>query len=151
MLRYEIGKCDVALRKLREREAASGLSGSVGAIMQSLKYYLEGNLEECLRAVDAGKEHTSRDPESLYYMGRQLAEINDIGRAGQTLSEVVHKGYLCGFALRNDPCFAVLRSSLKFSGLLDLAERRYQDTHRAFLEANGPKLLNLSQPTTTIS
>jgi serine/threonine protein kinase/tetratricopeptide (TPR) repeat protein len=146
-----LGKRDIALRKLREREAASGSSAAVKAIMESLKYYLEGNLEECLRAVDAGKEHTRRDPESLYYMGRQLAQISAVERAVQTLSEVVQRGYLCGFALRNDPCFAVLGSSSKYSGVLDLAERRYQDAHRAFLEADGPKLLNLNQPTTAIS
>jgi len=146
-----LGKPDVALKKLRDREAGSGLPGTVGAVMESLKYFLEGDFEKCLHAVDAGKEHTSRDPESLYYMGRQLAQINEVERAVQTLSEVVERGYLCEFALRNDPCFAVLRSSPNSSRVLELAERRCQEAHQAFLEADGPKLLNLNQATTAVS
>jgi TolB-like protein/tetratricopeptide (TPR) repeat protein len=146
-----VGKRDIALRKLRDREAVSGSPGPVAAIMESLKYYLQGNFEACLQAIEAGKEHTSRDPESLYYMGRQLAQINQVERAVQTLADVVRRGYLCGFALGNDPCFAVLRSSLEYSRVLELAERRYQEAHRAFLEAGGPELLNLSQTATTVS
>lgn len=146
-----LGRHDVALKKLRDREEARAPSGPVGAIMESLMYYLEGDFGQCLRAIEVGTEHASRDPESLYYMGRQLAQINRVERAVQTLSEVVQRGYLCGFALGNDACFAGLRSSQKYSELLAFAERRYQESHRAFLEAGGPELLNLSQAAATVS
>lgn len=143
-----LGDHETALKRLRERERSGGFTGAVQAIMQSLRACLEGDAEGCLAAVNAGSEHSSEDPETLYYMGRHLAQINEVGRAAKLLSRAVERGYLCGFALANDRCFAPLRSS-EHSAILGFAQRRYEEAHRAFLEAGGPQLLNSNQTTAT--
>jgi eukaryotic-like serine/threonine-protein kinase len=138
-----LGDTRTALARLREREQAGGASGSVRAIMQSLRAYLEGNFEECLRAIEAGEFHARKDLESQYYMGRQFAQIGETERAIKVLSSVVDKGLLCGSALSRDPSFASLRSSPAYSEVILAAEARRGQAHAAFLEAGGPQILNL--------
>jgi hypothetical protein len=97
---------------------------------------------ECLKAIDAGASHAQTDPESFYYMARQLAQIDQTERAVQVLSEVIGKGFVCAAELENDPCFASLRSSAHYGHLLSLAQLRRREFHRIFLDAGGPELLN---------
>ncbi len=145
-----LGDRQTALFRLREREKSGGASGSVRAIMQSLRAYLEGNFEECLKAIDAGELHTRKDPESLFYSGRQLALIGESERALGVLSAVIDKGLLCGSAVSRDPAFASLRSSPAYPDLARRAEARRAQSHAAFLEAGGPQVLNLASATAAL-
>jgi serine/threonine protein kinase len=139
-----LGDKQTALVRLREREHSGSASGSVRAIMQSLRAYLEGNFELCLQALDAGELHTRKDPESLFYFGRQLALIGEVERASQVFSTVIDKGLLCGSVLARDPSFASVRSSPAYPELARRAESRRAQVHAAFLEAGGPQILNLA-------
>ena len=141
-----LGDREQALVRLRNREESGGATGAVRAIMRSLRFYLEGNFVECLNAIDAGASHVQTDPESFYYMARQLAQINQTERAVQILFEVIGKGFVCAAELENDPCFASLRSSGHYGDLLSRAQLRRREFHQIFLDAGGPELLNHAYP-----
>jgi TolB-like protein len=136
-----LGDKQTALARLREREQAGGATGSVRAIMQSLRAYLEGDFAECLSAIEVGETLTRKDPESLYYTARHLAQINEQERALKILSSVIDSGFLCGSAMSRDPWLASLRSLPDFSKLLHIADQRRSQVHASFLEAGGPQLL----------
>ncbi len=139
-----LGEREQALVRLRHREQSGGTTGSVQPLMRALRYYLEGNLGECLKAIEAGESDTRMDPESFYYMARQLAQIQQTERAMHVLSRVVENGFVCVAALEGDPCFAGLRSSPGYDQLLSLAQQRRDEAHSIFLDAGGPELLNLA-------
>jgi len=140
-----LGETQTALAKLRVREKAGGATGAVQAIMHSLQAYLEGNIEECVRATQIDGAVLSRTPESLYYLARQLARVNECERAISILSEVIESGFLCASALERDPWLDSLRSSARFSELLQDAERQKSYLHLAFLAAGGEELLALAE------
>src|SRR5207244_1331167 len=52
-----MGDREQALARLRYREESGGATGSVRAIMRSLRCYLEGDFEACLKEMDAGASH----------------------------------------------------------------------------------------------
>jgi non-specific serine/threonine protein kinase len=139
-----LGDKETALARLREREQLGGATGSVRAIMQSLRAYLEGDFKECLRAIEAGESLTSRDAESLYYTARHLAQINERERALKTLSRVIDNGFLCGSAISRDPWLASVHSLPDYSRLLRIAEEKGRQADASFLEAGGPRLLNIA-------
>jgi eukaryotic-like serine/threonine-protein kinase len=139
-----LGNREEALTRLRSREQSGSASGSIRAIMQSLRYYLEGNFAECLKAIDTGELHARTDPESFLYMARQLAQIQQPERAVQALYHVIEKGFVCALAIESDPCFASVRSSSGYDELLALARLRRREAHQVFLDAGGQELLNLS-------
>src|SRR5208337_874350 len=139
-----LGDKETALAKLREREQSGAATGSVRAIMQSLRAYLEGDLDECLSAIEVGEPLTRRDSESLYYTARHLAQINERERAIKILSRVIDSGFLCGSAMSRDPWLESLRSLPDFSQLLHIADQRHSQAHASFLEAGGPQLLNIT-------
>jgi tetratricopeptide (TPR) repeat protein len=139
-----LGDRDEALSRLRSREDSGSASGGIRAIMQSLRYFLEGNFAECLRAIDAGESHAKTDPESFLYMARQLAMIQQTERAIQALYHVIEKGFVCAPAIESDPCFASLRSSPGYDELLALARTKRREAHQIFLDAGGPELLSAS-------
>jgi hypothetical protein len=138
-----LGDSATALAKLREREQAGGATGAVRAIMQSLRAYLEGDFEECLSAIEVGEPLTRRDPESLFYTARHLAQIDQPERALKILSSVIDSGFLCGSAMSRDPWLESLSSLPAYSELLHIADQRRSQTHSSFLEAGGPQLLNI--------
>jgi len=139
-----LGDKQTALARLREREQAGGASGSVRAIMQSLRAYLEGNFEECRSAIEVGEPLTRKDPESLYCTARHLAQINERERALKVLSSVIDSGFLCGSAMSRDPWLASLRSLPDYPQLLHRADQRRSQAHASFLEAGGPQLLPIT-------
>lgn len=139
-----LGDKQTALALLREREQAGDATGSVRAIMQSLRAYLEGDLDECLSAIEVGEPLTRRDPESLYYTARHLAQINERERAIKILSSVIDSGFLCASAMSRDPWLESLRSLPDYSQLLQIADQRRSHAHTSFLEAGGPQLLPIT-------
>ncbi len=139
-----MGDRDEALSRLRSREDSGSASGGIRAIMQSLRYYLEGNFAECLKAIDAGESHAKTDPESFLYMARQLAMIQQPERAIRALYHVIERGFVCASAIESDPCFAGLRSSPGYDELLALARTKRREAHQIFLDAGGPELLSVS-------
>lgn len=140
-----LGDNETALAQLREREQAGGATGTVQAIMQSLRAYLEGNYGECVRAIEAGESLAHIDPETLYYMARHLSRINEPERAITVLSSAIDGGYLCGSALLRDPWLESLRSSPCFPELLQKAGQRRSEVRAAFLAADGQEILSCGE------
>jgi non-specific serine/threonine protein kinase len=138
-----LGDNETALAKLREREQSGTATGSVRAIMQSLRAYLEGDFDACRSAIAVAESLTRRDAESLFYTARHLARINESARALETLSSVIDSGFLCGSALSRDPWLASLRRLPDYSHLLDAADQRRSQAHAGFLEAGGDQLLSI--------
>jgi non-specific serine/threonine protein kinase len=139
-----LGDREEALARLRSREESGAATGGIRAIMQSLRYYLEGNFVECLKAIDAGASDARTDPETFLYIARHLALIEQTERAVQVLFHVIEKGFVCAATIENDPCFASLHSSPGYDQLLTLAQLRQREAHQIFLDAGGPELLNLT-------
>jgi hypothetical protein len=139
-----LGDNEAALAKLREREQLGGATGSVRAIMQSLRAYLEGDFDACRNAIEVAEPLTRRDSESLFYTARHLAQIKECERALKILSSAIEGGFLCGSALSRDPWLASLRSLPGYSLLGDTADRLRSQAHACFLEAGGPQLLNIA-------
>ena len=137
-----LGEKDNALAKLRERELSGAATGTVRAIMQSLRAYLEGDFDTCRSAIEAAEHLTRRDAESLFYSARHLAQIHERERALKALSSVIEGGFLCGSALSSDPWLAPLHSLPEYGQLLQTAGRQRSQAHAGFLEAGGPQLLN---------
>ncbi len=139
------GDNETALARLRQREQSGGATGSVRAIMQSLRAYLEGDYDRCLSAIEAGQALTLRDAESLYYSARHLARINEWERALKTLAKVIGSGFLCGSAMSRDPWLATLRHLPDYSRLSEIAEEGHRKAHASFLEAGGSHLLTIPE------
>jgi len=139
-----LGENEKALALLRAREQSGGATGGVRASMQSLRAYLEGDFEACLRAIEVGDPLTRRDSEALFYTARHMAQIQERERACEILSRVIDSGFLCASALSRDPWLASLHSTPEYSRLLETANRRRTQVHASFLEAGGPALLNMT-------
>lgn len=139
-----LGDDKTALARLREREQLGGATGAVQAIMRSLRAYLEGNFEECLKEIEIGEFLTRRDPEILYYIARHLARINEQERAITLLSSALDSGFLCATAIARDPWFASLPSSVHYVELMRNAEQRRGEVHATFLAAGGEQLLSIT-------
>jgi tetratricopeptide (TPR) repeat protein len=141
-----VGDTQAALAKLRQREQAGGASGTVRAIMLALRYFLEGNIEECIRATQVDESVARKTPESLYYLGRQLAQIDEQEeRAISMLMDAVDSGFLCGSALTRDSSFKSLHSHPRFADVLQLADHKRHQVHAAFLAADGQDVLAISR------
>jgi hypothetical protein len=138
-----LGDDKAALAKLREREHRGGATGAVQAIMRSLRAYLEGDFAECVQAIELGEPLTRRDPETLYYMARHLARVNEPERAITMLTRALEGGFLYATAIMRDPWFVLLRSSVHYVELMRQAERKRNELHATFLAAGGEKLLNV--------
>jgi serine/threonine protein kinase len=139
-----LGDREEALSRLRHRDQAGGTTGSIRPIMQSLKAYLEGNFAECLTMIEDGASQPHNDPESFFYMARQLAQIEQPERSIEMLSKVLEKGFVCAAALEKDPWLARVRLLPAYTQLLAVAQTRRIEAHQTFLDAGGPELLNLN-------
>ncbi|MGB9458297.1 MAG: protein kinase [Bryobacteraceae bacterium] len=129
-----------ALERLRQREG-SGHAGQIRAAMLSLRAYLEGNFAECLRPIAELETWLHPDPESLFYIARHLARINEQERAMVALSKVIDGGFLCASSLARDPWLESLHGAPGYAELAQKAERRRLKIHVAFLDAGGEQVL----------
>jgi serine/threonine protein kinase len=138
-----LGENKTALARLRERDRMVGAVGPIQALIRSLRAYVEGDFQECLKAIELGESLTRSDPEILYYMARHLARMNEQQRAITTLSRAINGGFLCATAVSRDPWFASLRPSPHFVELMRNAELQHCKVHAAFLEAGGEQLISV--------
>ena len=138
-----LGENKTALARLRKRDRMVGAVGPIQALIRSLRAYIEGDFQECLKAIEIGESLTRSDPEILYYMARHLARINEQERAITTLSRAINGGFLCATAVSRDPWFASLRPSPHFVELMRNAELQRCKVHAAFLEAGGEQLISV--------
>jgi hypothetical protein len=139
-----LGEKEEALARLHERERSAGATGIVRDIMQSLRAYLEGDWEGCLKAMEAGEPMMRKDSEVLFYQVRHLAQIDQPARALDVLLQVLDSGFWCGSSLLRDPWLAQLRSSPAYATLVMRAGQQRARIHASFTAAGGPALLNMA-------
>lgn len=134
-----LGRVEEAIAILKKNEHAD--SGPVSVFMVSLCALLEGNPETSLRAIDEQVSGTFMDPEGRYYVARQLAYLNDIGRATHVLRSVVDGGYFCYPQMASDPWLDPIRGDAGFQQILHRAEALHHEAIEVFRAEGGPSLL----------
>jgi hypothetical protein len=109
--------------------------------MRSLRALLEGDRVGAALAVGEHKASGMRDPESLFYVARHMARIDELGRAIEILFRVIDQNFVCDFSLAHDPWLSSLRSHPQYGDLLHRAAERRREAHTAFVKAGGELLL----------
>ena len=104
---------------------------------------LEGRRAEGLASTHTILAPGFRDPESFYYVARQLAYFGDPTTALAVLDRAVAEGFFCFSAMARDPWLDTLRADAAFTKILRLAEMRQREALAAFLQADGDRLLGL--------
>ena len=107
---------------------------------ESLRLLLEGRRGEGLAATEAILPEGYRDPESLYYVARQLIFFGSDVSGMRLLTRAVEEGFFCFTALARDPWLDSVRTDPAFTRILHRAESRSRDALAAFLEAGGDRL-----------
>jgi tetratricopeptide (TPR) repeat protein len=139
MVLASIGKIDEALAYLREMERTKRpelMQNFVG----SLRMLLEGRRADSIAASEFCIRHFP-DPEPVYYMARQLAWLDRPERALEVLDEVLDRGFYLSHALNTDPWLVPLRSLPAYGPLVERTRRLEAEAARAFVQLNGPELL----------
>src|SRR5579872_32785 len=135
-----LGRVEEAIAMLRERESV--VSERLGRVfMFSLRTLLEGNWEASLAASDELIAAGFKDPEGQYYLARQLAYLNDIGRANLVLKSTVDGGYFCYPQMASDPWLDPIRADAEFNRILKRAQALHQEAIEVFRAEGGPPLL----------
>ena len=127
---------------LRKAEDAEG-AVPVRKWWESLRLLLEGRRAEGLAATQTIHRPGYRDPESMYYVARQLAHFGDPADALAIITRTVEEGFFCFSALARDPWFDTLRGDPVFTTVLRQAEARHREALAAFRQADGDRLLGL--------
>jgi TolB-like protein/tetratricopeptide (TPR) repeat protein len=135
-----LGRVEEAIAMLKEKETT--VSERLGQVfMISLRTLLEGDREASLKASDEWIAGAFKDPEGEYYLARQLAYLNDIGRATRSLKKTVDGGYFCYPQIASDPWFDPIRGDSEFKRILEQAQALHQQAIDVFKAEGGPALL----------
>jgi hypothetical protein len=109
-------------------------------LVGSLRLLLEGKREDSLAASEFCIRHFP-DPEAVFYMARQLAQLGEPARALDVLNEVIDRGFYLSHPLSADPWLAPLRSLPAYEALVERTRRLEQDVALAFMQLGGHDLL----------
>ena len=135
-----LGRVEEAITVLKEKEAS--VSERLGKVfMISLRALLEGNRGASLKASDDLMNGPFKDPEGEYYLARQLAFLNDVGRATNVLKRAVDGGYFCYPQMASDPWLDPIRGDAEFKRILNRAQSMHQEALEVFKVEGGPRLL----------
>ena len=136
-----LGRDQEAVGMLRKAENMDAVI--VRRWSESLQLFLEGHRAEALAATHTILAPGYRDPESWYYLARQLAYFGDPVTALTVLSQAVEEGYFGFSAMASDAWFDTVRGDPEFTKILRLAETRHREALVAFLQADGDRVLGL--------
>jgi hypothetical protein len=135
-----LGRVQEAIALLKEKEpAVPERRGRV--FMLSLRALLEGDRDQSLQASDELIRDGFQDPEGVYYLARQLAYLNDSGRANRLLKSAIEGGYFCYPQMASDPWLDPIRGDAEFKRILETAHTQHQEAIDAFRAEGGPALL----------
>lgn len=137
-----LGRVEDAIASLRERETSK--PWRLGRLyLSSLRALLEGKREESLKASEELMQATFRDPEGMYYLGRQLSYLSAQDEALDMLSRAVRNGFFCYHALVRDPWLDGLRARPEFVALLREVHELNREASAAFVASGGDTLLGI--------
>jgi TolB-like protein len=143
-----LGREDEALARCRAARQRTETNAHLLLLLDGLTMFGEGKREVGVEAIARLLEFPAFfDPEGLYYWGYALAGLGDSQGALDLLSRSAATGFSCVRALELPP-FTQLHSDLRFADILERMTERQSAARRAFVDAGGPRLLGLSQPTT---
>jgi len=131
----------------REAEAAELLGrrsfpgGPFPAMMESLRFFLQGDHARSLEIVRQALAMPTPDPEAKFYLTRQLARDGEHADALRTIRDLATEGYVCSTALRCDPWLRPLARLPDFQDVLDEVLSRGADARAAFQAAGGDRVL----------
>ena len=136
------GRVEEAVTMLRQRELDK--PWRLGKLyLTSLRTLLEGKGEESLAVSEELMQATFRDPEGMYYLGRQLAYLRHEAQALDTLSRAIDNGFFCHQAMLRDRWLDSLRARTEFMALLNKAHQLHREASTAFVVGGGPALLGI--------
>lgn len=136
------GRVEEAVSMLREREPAK--PWRLGRLyLTSLRALLEGNREESVAVSVELMSATFRDPEGMYYLGRQLSYLGEQARALDVLSRAIDSGFFCHQGMLHDPWLDSLRGRNEFTALLNKALQLHHEALTAFQVGGGASLLGI--------
>jgi TolB-like protein len=116
----------------------------LGAVFH--RAFIQGNSQAGLDALDRLLDLPgpfTYDPESHYWIARNLARANQGGRALRSLRRALESGYYCHYALLHDSAFRSLSSEPEFEELLNRAAGWDRVARRAFLDNGGESILGV--------
>jgi serine/threonine protein kinase/tetratricopeptide (TPR) repeat protein len=135
-----LGRVQEAIALLKEKEpTVPERRGRV--FMLSLRALLEGDRDQSLQASDELIRDGFQDPEGVYYLARQLAYLNDSGRANRLLKSAIGGGYFCYPQMASDPWLDPIRGDAEFKRILETAHTQHQEAIAVFGAEGGPALL----------
>jgi len=136
------GRVEEAVSMLRQRELDK--PWRLGKLyLTSLRTLLEGKREESLELGQELMHATFRDPEGMYYLGRQFAYLRQEAEALEMLSRAVDNGFFCHQAMLRDPWLDSLRTRTEFTALLSKAHQLHREALTAFVAGGGASLLGI--------
>ena len=108
-------------------------------MIESLRFSLQGDHARSLEIVRQALAARPAwdDPETTFYLTRQLARDGAHAEALRTIGDLVTEGFFCSTALRSDPWLRPLSRLPDFEGVLNLVLRREAEARAAF-EAAKP-------------
>jgi len=135
-----LGRQDEAIVMLREME--SKVSPRMISFLRVSRSYIEGRAADSLVLL---KQATANfgDPEAFYYAGRHFAHLGEIDLAIASLARAVDGGYFCYPVLANDIWLESLRGQPAFEDIVQRAGDRHRTALKAFLDAEGDRLLGV--------
>jgi serine/threonine protein kinase/Flp pilus assembly protein TadD len=112
----------------------------------TVRVSLEGDRKKSLELLDQALELPGplvNDPESHYWIARELANLNESERALNGLSLALDSGYRCHYALLHDPRLDSLRAHRQFTELVMRAAALDLEARTVFLDNGGDRLLGV--------
>lgn len=121
------------------------LRHDVPASAEAYGHYLRANrLSATSSQWSAAAESYQRAVEADPYWAQTSAGLGDHETAIELLSRAVDTALHCVPGYQNSPLLSALRPLPAFAEILDRARVRQSAAERAFIEADGPRLLGLS-------
>jgi len=116
--------------------------GQFPAMVESLRFSLQSDHAQSLEIVrQALAVRPAWDPESKFYLVRQLARDGAHADALQAIHDLVAEGFFCSIALQRDPWLRPLSRLPDYRDVLDVILRREAETRAAFEAAGGHRVL----------
>ena len=124
-----LGDTRRATTMLRERLAATQLSGLMAGLMGSLLALLEERRDEALAMMRALE--IDREPEVLFYLARHFAMLRGGADSIRLVQQAREGGLISSYTLEHDVVFAPLRDHPEFRREVNRAKAIERDARRA--------------------